>query len=130
MSSNLNLITKSLATLDLSNNRLFRLDDAAFTTLPHLEYLDLSNNNELKVMDKAFLGLEDCLFTLMLNNVSLTSVPELLLPSLRALHLSRNSLPFIPQELGTNLSSLRSLDVSGNDLTVVPNIIQSLPQLR
>ncbi|XP_055324765.1 chaoptin [Sitodiplosis mosellana] len=121
---------RSLATLNLSNNRLFRLDDAAFTTLPHLTYLDLSNNNELKVMDKAFLGLEDCLFTLTLNNVSLTSVPELTLPSLRALHLSRNSLPFVPQELAYNLSSLRSLDVSGNDLTAVPSLIHALPQLR
>lgn len=119
-----------MATLDLSNNRLFRLDDAAFTTLPHLAFLDLSNNNELKVMDKAFLGLEDCLLTLTLNNVSLTSVPELTLPSLRALHLSRNTLPFVPQELAYNLSSLRSIDVSGNDLTAVPSLIHSLPQLR
>lgn len=119
-----------MATLDLSNNRLLRLDDAAFTTLPNLAYLDLSNNNELKVMDKAFLGLEDCLFTLSLNNVSLTAVPELTLPSLRALHLSRNALPFIPQELAYNLTSLRLLDVSGNDLTTVPSVIHSLPQLR
>ncbi|XP_031631630.1 chaoptin isoform X2 [Contarinia nasturtii] len=121
---------RALTTLDLSNNRIFQLDDAAFTTLPHLAYLDLSNNNELIIMDKAFLGLEDCLFTLTLNNVSLTSVPELALPSLRALHLSRNSLPFIPQELAYNLSSLRSLDVSGNDLTAVPSVIHSLPKLR
>lgn len=119
-----------MATLDLSNNRLLRLDDAAFTTLPNLAYLDLSNNNELKVMDKAFLGLEDCLFTLALNNVSLTAVPELTLPSLRALHLSRNALPFIPQELAYNLTSLRLLDVSGNDLPAVPSVIHSLPQLR
>lgn len=119
-----------MATLDLSNNRLFRLDDAAFTTLPNLSILDLSNNNELKVMDKAFYGLEDCLFTLTLNNVSLMLVPELALPSLRALHLSHNALPFIPQELAYNLSSLRSLDVSGNDLPSVPSIIHALPQLR
>lgn len=121
---------QSLATLDLSNNRLFRLDDAAFTTLPQLSVLDLSNNNELKVMDKAFLGLEDCLLTLILNNVSLTSVPELSLPSLRELHLSRNELPSVPQELAYNLSALRKLDLSINDLTSVPIMIHSLPQLK
>lgn len=119
-----------MAALDLSNNMLFGLDDAAFTTLPNLAFLDLSNNSELKVMDKAFYGLEDCLLTLTLHNVSLTMVPELSLPSLRALHLSRNALPFIPQELAYNLSSLRSLDVSGNDLTAVPSVIHALPQLR
>lgn len=106
------------------------MDDAAFTTLPQLSLLDLSNNNELKVMDRAFLGLEDCLLTLKLNNVSLTSVPELSLPSLRALHLSRNELPSIPQELAYNLTALRTLDFSLNDLTNVPIMVHSLPQLK
>lgn len=116
--------------MNLSNNRLFRLDDAAFATLPRLSHLDLSNNSELKVMDKAFLGLENSLLKLGMDNVSLTSVPELRLPHLRELRLSRNELPSIPQELAQNLSSLRHLDLSLNDLTAMPLITQSLPQLR
>lgn len=130
LSSHQKSLDQSLTTLDLSNNRLFRLDDAAFTTLPQLSLLDLSNNNELKIMDKAFMGLEDCLLTLKLNNVSLTSVPELALPSLRALHLSRNELPSVPQELAYNLTSIRNLDLSFNDLTNIPIMVHSLPQLR
>lgn len=116
--------------MNLANNHLFRLDDAAFATLPHLSHLDLSNNNELKVMDKAFFGLENSLLKLGLDNVSLTSVPELPLPNLRELRLSRNELPSIPQELAQNMTSLRILDLSSNDLTSVPLLTHALPQLR
>lgn len=81
-------------------------------------------------MDKAFLGLENCLMKLGLNNVSLTAVPELHLPTLRELQLSRNELPSVPQDLAQNMSSLRSLDLSQNDLTSVPIITHTLPELR
>lgn len=81
-------------------------------------------------MDKAFLGLQNSLLKLKLDNVSLTTVPEMSLPYLRELHLSRNELPSIPQELGQNLSSLRVLDLSLNDLTSVPMIANVLPQLK
>lgn len=81
-------------------------------------------------MDKAFIGLENSLIKLGLTNVSLTTVPELPLPHLRELHLSGNELPSIPQELAQNLSSLTLLDLSLNDLTSVPKITHSLPQLR
>lgn len=106
------------------------MDDAAFATLPSLSILDLSNNDELKVMDKAFLGLEGSLVKLGLNNVSLTEVPELHLPYLRELRLSGNELPSIPQELAYNLTSLQTIDLSWNDLTSVPLLIHTLPQLR
>lgn len=116
--------------MNLSNNFLFRLDDAAFATLPRLSSLDLSNNEELKVMDRAFFGLESSLVKLGLNNVSLTTVPELHLPNLRELRLSRNELPSIPQELAYNLTSLQVVDLSWNDLTSVPLLIHTLPHLR
>lgn len=125
-----NFWLQSLSSLNLSNNYLFRLDDAAFATLPRLSVLDLSNNEELKVMDKAFFGLESSLVKLGLNNVSLTTVPELHLPNLRELRLSRNELPSIPQELAHNLTSLQVVDLSWNDLTNVPLLIHTLPHLR
>lgn len=119
-----------MSQLNLAFNRLFRLDDAAFATLPYLSYLDLSHNNELKVMDKAFIGLENSLIKLGLNNISLTTVPELALPNLRELRLAGNELPSIPLELAQNLTSLTLLDLSMNDLTSVPKITHALPQLR
>ncbi|XP_055525782.1 chaoptin [Wyeomyia smithii] len=121
---------RSLSVLDLSHNRLVRLEDAAFATLPRLSLLDLSHNDELEVMGKAFIGLENSLIELRLANVSLNAVPELANPSLRILKISHNDLPSVPPELAANMSSLRELDLSENDLYHVPLITHSLPNLR
>uniref|UniRef100_A0A182VVJ1 LRRCT domain-containing protein n=1 Tax=Anopheles minimus TaxID=112268 RepID=A0A182VVJ1_9DIPT len=121
---------RSLSWLDLSHNRLVRLEDAAFATLPRLSVLNLSHNDELEVMGRAFVGLENSLIELLLANVSLSSVPELSNPSLRALKISHNDLPSIPPELAANMTSLRELDLSENDLTSVPLITHSLPNLK
>lgn len=114
----------------MSHNLLFRLDDAAFATLPRLSQLDLSHNDDLKVMDKAFVGLHNTLIKLGLDNVSLSTVPMLPLPSLRELRIAHNELPSIPLELSANMSQLRVLDLSENDLTNIPVLVNSLPYLR
>lgn len=114
----------------MSHNNLFRLDDAAFATLPRLSELDLSHNEDLKVMDKAFVGLKNSLIKLGLDNVSLSTVPHLPLPALRVLSIANNELPSIPHELALNLSQLRHLDLSKNDLTSIPVLIYSLSHLR
>lgn len=121
---------RALSSLDLSNNQLLRIDDAAFASLPCLSDLDLSNNSELKVMEKAFVGLQGSLIKLGLNNVSLTTIPDLPLPLLRVLRVSKNELPTVSQELAHNMSSLRVLDLSDNDLTSVPILTQLLKNLR
>jgi len=81
-------------------------------------------------MDKSFMGLENSLIKLGLENVSLSTVPEIRLKYLREFRLGYNELPSIPQELATNMSNLRMLDLSNNDLTNVPLMTQSLPHLR
>lgn len=114
----------------MSYNRLVRLEDAAFATLPNLVTLDLSNNIELEVYGRVFKGLENNLMELSLNNISLYQAPDLSLPFLRILKLSNNELPSVPPELAANLTSLRILDLSNNDLTAVPLITHSLPNIR
>lgn len=109
---------------------MVRLEDAAFATLPRLSTLDLSHNNELELFGRVFIGLENSLLHLSLENISLYQAPDLPLPSLRELIISNNGLPSIPPELAANLSSLRLLDFSQNDLTTVPLITHSLPKLR
>lgn len=52
------------------------------------------------------------------------------LSNLRRLSVADNSLPGIPQELYVNMSKIRELDLSGNDLTAVPQLIARLPGLR
>lgn len=121
---------QSLAYLDLSHNRLARLEDAAFATLPSLSVLNLADNIELEINGRAFIGLESSLIELSLENISLYFAPDLPLPNLRILKLSNNDLPSIPTELAANMTSLRVLDLSGNDLTNIPIITHSLPQLR
>ncbi|XP_058444042.1 chaoptin [Malaya genurostris] len=121
---------RSLSVLDLSHNRLVRLEDATFATVPKLSLLDLSHNDELEFMGKAFLGLENSLIELRLANVSLQTAPELANPSLRILKMSHNNLPSFPPDLAANMSSLRELDLSENDLYHVPLITHALPNLR
>ncbi|XP_055380900.1 chaoptin isoform X2 [Condylostylus longicornis] len=121
---------RTLKYLDISYNYLLRIDDAVFATLPRLTHLDLSHNRDLRVMDKSFLGLENTLIKLGLENVSLSTVPEMRLKHLRELRLASNELPSIPPEMAHNMSALRLLDLSNNDLTNVPIIAQHLPQLR
>lgn len=114
----------------MSNNRLARLEDGAFASLPNLAVLDLSDNIELEVYGRVFIGLEKSLIELSLDNISIIQVPDLSLPNLRILRISSNELPSIPPELAANLSSLRELDISANDLTAVPLITHSLQNLR
>lgn len=81
-------------------------------------------------MDKTFVGLQNSLLKLGLSNVSLSTVPELPLPILRELKIAHNELPSIPQELASNMSALRLLDLSANDLTSIPILTNSLTHLR
>ncbi|XP_029169466.1 LOW QUALITY PROTEIN: chaoptin [Nylanderia fulva] len=123
---------RSLVWMDLSYNRLVRLDDGVFSELPHLVHLDLSHNKQLilESRGRTFYGLEDTLLYLSLSNISLLSVPELPLRRLRTLYLAHNELASVPAEMSSNLTSLHYLDLSFNDLTMVPLITHSLPELK
>ncbi|KAI4459845.1 antigen bsp putative-related [Holotrichia oblita] len=122
---------KSLTFLDLSYNRLVQMDDAVFTSLPRLLSLDLSHNTQLILeTGRIFDGIEDSLLHLALDNVSLTYVPELPLPSLISLSLAYNELPTVPPEIAANISSLQRLNLNYNDLSAVPVVTHSLTQLR
>lgn len=57
-------------------------------------------------------------------------MPELPLPSLLHLDLSRNQITSVPSDRASNLTLLRNLDLSYNELIGVPSIIMSLPDLN
>ncbi|XP_053976028.1 chaoptin [Hylaeus volcanicus] len=123
---------RSLTWLDLSYNRLIRLDDGLFSDMNYLTHLDLSHNKQLLLESRGrtFHGLEDSLLYLDLSNISLLSVPDLPLRRLQTLYLAHNELASIPPEMASNLTSLHYLDLSANDLTVVPLITHTLPELK
>ncbi|XP_018053036.1 PREDICTED: chaoptin [Atta colombica] len=123
---------RGLVWLDLSYNRLVRLDDGVFSDLPYLAHLDLSHNKQLilESRGRTFYGLEDTLLYLGLSNISLLSIPELPLRRLQTLNLAHNGLASISPEMSSNLTSLHYLDLSYNDLTVVPLITHTLPELK
>ncbi|XP_047532172.1 chaoptin isoform X2 [Vanessa atalanta] len=128
-----NVLYKSLAWLDLSDNHLVRVESGSFTALPKLLWLDLSMNTPFNNGERGssiFKGLERRLSHLGLKNVSLTSVPSMPLPKLKSLDLSYNNLPSVPTDITANLTRLRSLDLSYNDLTNVPVATHSLSELR
>ncbi|XP_019875931.2 chaoptin isoform X2 [Aethina tumida] len=123
---------KSLNWLDLSYNRLAQIDAGTFKGLPKLSSLDLSHNSQLALEENglSLQGLEYSLLHLYLDNVSLTHIPILPTPNLVTLSLAFNSLPTVPPEMATNMTSLQDLNLNYNDLTAVPIVTHSLTELR
>ncbi|XP_057660247.1 chaoptin isoform X2 [Diorhabda carinulata] len=123
---------KKLSFLDLSYNRLAQIDAGTFKGLSRLSYIDLSHNTQLALEPNglSFQGLEYTLLHLRLDNVSLSSVPNLPTPNLISLTLSSNSLPNVPPEMTTNLTKLQRLYLDDNDLTAIPIVTHQLVELR
>lgn len=96
-----------LKDLDLSHNRIARLDRKLFEHTPQLKKLSLAYNR-LSILDAA-------------TTASLASVTNL-----QRLDLSYNGLLTLPAELFPQLRNLHILDVSGNGFALVPTSIQQL----
>ncbi|KAH8310229.1 hypothetical protein KR044_000125, partial [Drosophila immigrans] len=97
----------ALKDLDLSHNRIARLDRKLFEHTPQLRKLALAYN-KLSVLDAA-------------TTASLASIPNL-----QRLDLSYNGLLTLPNDLFPTLHSLHILDISGNEFSVVPAVIRQL----
>lgn len=111
----------------------------------------------LEAHGRTFHGLEDTLQILGLSNMSLYHVrfgpnereyftvirekgldllffifqiPILPLHQLRTLYLANNRLSTVPSDMAANMTSLRHLDLSYNELSSVPLITHTLPELK
>jgi Leucine-rich repeat (LRR) protein len=101
----------TLETLDLSNNKLMRLDSSLLLNLKRLVKIDFSNNN-LQFSDKNF----------EFNK------------NLKVINLSNNKLQYLPSRIFYNLNELELIDLSDNHLTSIDsctfNNIQTNPIKR
>uniref|UniRef100_A0A6P4DUF8 Chondroadherin n=1 Tax=Drosophila rhopaloa TaxID=1041015 RepID=A0A6P4DUF8_DRORH len=96
-----------LRDLDLSHNKIARLDRRLFEHTPHLTSLNLAYN-KLTPLDEA-------------TTAAVASVV-----TLERLDLSHNGLKSLPAGLFLKLKNLRTLDVSGNEFTGIPASFQQL----
>lgn len=112
---------KHLSTLELSNNVLEALPQALARMA--LSQLILSNNRICNIDGQLFTGkLRETLHVLNLGQNKLSALPSELchLKCLTTLNVQRNGLRKLPEGIGWLKSSLRSLDISHNDIEYLP----------
>uniref|UniRef100_A0A915K7J1 Ig-like domain-containing protein n=1 Tax=Romanomermis culicivorax TaxID=13658 RepID=A0A915K7J1_ROMCU len=108
----------NLKLLDLSFNRLEKLDDFQFEGLFNLEELNLADNSLFSINDRSFLGLNK-LETLKLSGNRLPFFENVWwknLPNLHNLYADRNRFTFLQADAFKLLPNLMTLDLSKNKL--------------
>ncbi|MCL4140720.1 UNVERIFIED_CONTAM: hypothetical protein GTU68_029406 [Idotea baltica] len=121
-----------LATLDLSHNKISRLDMATYRDLTNLQMLNLQHNMIQYIADHTFSGLFR-LHTLLLSNNMLTVVGENTFKGLIALNdlrLDNNNLSEIDSDSFVNSTRLKSLHLKNNSLRDVPIVISKVLSLN
>lgn len=105
---------RALKSLDLSNNKLNRIDDNSFANM-QLSTLKLSDNS-IDISDLAFAGLESTLKNLNLKGTNLKTIPKAIanLSALAFLDLAQNKIKEIEPDLLTNLHSLTAINLERN----------------
>lgn len=126
-------VSSSAVLLDLSFNKITRISENTFTSLPNLEYLYLSANSITELHGNAFLGLSK-LRELTLNNNKMSVVNSRCfndLSRLKDLNMEKNLLQSLPEGLFRNTTSLEKLQLQGNRITtMLPNQFSGLTHLR
>ena len=109
----------SLASLDLTSNRIIEISADSFLRLKTLQRLDLANNNLISLNDGSFRGLF-ALKILILRENKLDLLPSSLfhnLHELQGLDLTLNMLSALPNEIFRGLDNLEILLLSSNQIT-------------
>lgn len=121
-----------LITLDLSFNRLSRIDASTFRSEYSLQILQLHHNEIESIADNAFASLYN-LHTLVLSHNRLSRIDALSFTGLSVLSLlalDSNKIDSVHNDAFKNITSLMELNVSNNRLEAVPSAINSLQFLR
>ncbi|ESP04202.1 hypothetical protein LOTGIDRAFT_67184, partial [Lottia gigantea] len=121
--------TQSLSILDLSRNHLTTIENHIFDGLKVTE-LNLSFNRIMKIEDIVFKGMGEVkVLDLQFNH--LTTLPKAIgnLVNLEELHINHNKI-FSAEELNIQLSSMKKFLASGNFFTAWPSWLEKMPFLE
>ncbi|CAL8100961.1 unnamed protein product [Orchesella dallaii] len=121
---------QKLKWIDFSNNRIVVIAENTFENL-NLFYLDISSNHIGKLSARMFDGIKETLLHLHIANMTLDNLPEFdTFSKLLTFNASYNRLTYLPTNFGVNVSNLRTLDISGNEIPAPPNTIwHTIPRL-
>ncbi|NXC79158.1 LRTM1 protein, partial [Cercotrichas coryphoeus] len=119
--------------LQLQNNRIWRINQNAFTATPLLKILDLSNNSLSSVAPGAFQKLRYLQVLNLTRNMIhyIENKTFSFLPHLKELDLSSNSIIRLPETFGNSTGNITLLSVKHNKLQKMERILlESLPNLK
>ncbi|XP_039590124.1 leucine-rich repeat and transmembrane domain-containing protein 1 [Passer montanus] len=119
--------------LQLQNNRIWRINQNAFTATPLLKILDLSNNSLSSVAPGAFQKLRYLQVLNLTRNMIhyIENKTFSFLPRLKELDLSSNSIIRLPETFGNSTGNITLLSVKHNKLQKMERILlESLPNLK
>ncbi|NXT59785.1 LRTM1 protein, partial [Chaetops frenatus] len=119
--------------LQLQNNRIWRINQNAFTATPLLKILDLSNNSLSIVAPGAFQKLRYLQVLNLTRNLIhyIENKTFSFLPHLKELDLSSNSIIRLPETFGNSTGNITLLSVKHNKLQKMERILlESLPNLK
>ncbi|NXM90271.1 LRTM1 protein, partial [Oenanthe oenanthe] len=119
--------------LQLQNNRIWRINQNAFTATPLLKILDLSNNSLSSVAPGAFQKLRYLQVLNLTRNMIhyIENKTFSFLPRLKELDLSSNSIIRLPESFGNSTGNITLLSVKHNKLQKMERILlESLPNLK
>ncbi|XP_076662185.1 toll-like receptor Tollo [Halictus rubicundus] len=121
-----------LVILDLSFNRLTRIDGLVFNGLYSLQILKLENNEIETLVDGCFSSLTNLHSLALSNNKIARFDPShtVGLSALGQLFLDSNRLRTVHRHVFDNLTDLQDLSLSGNNLTEVPHAVRVLHSLK
>ena len=121
-----------LVALDMSHNKLTKLDQSMLSGLTALQILNVGNNNIHTVSANTFLFQHNLHILLLSHNDLETLHPRAVagLPVLNSLSLDHNQLRSLHRNALRNCSSLQDLALNNNLLEEVPKAIRPLTLLR
>lgn len=119
--------------LQLQNNRIWRINQNAFTGTPLLKILDLSNNSLSSLAPGAFQKLRYLQVLNLTRNLIhyIENQTFSFLPRLKELDLSSNSIIRLPETFGNGTGNITLLSVKHNKLQKMGRVLlESLPNLK